>query len=284
MRQVRRLLPFVLVFSLTANALSWNDTGHMVIAAIAYQHLTPKAKRAADALLRNGDQWSDFLTAACWADDTKSRDTGRWHYVDQYFREDGQATELKPDAENVVWAINKFSLILGDRARTKVERSEALKYLIHFVGDVHQPLHCVSRVSNALPAGDRGGNLFKIKAPKGIVYKPRNLHSLWDVGGGLFDDRFDRSKELSSDSLAPIYQVEKQLDQRFGAAASRNAKNLNPVDWAAEGLKLARASAYPAYDDARIPDAFVESVHELSSKRATTAGYRLAALLNKLLG
>ncbi len=282
MIRIRRVLLVCAAFLMLRPALAWHDTGHMVIAAIAYKRLTPRVKATVDALLQGGDpRSSDFVSAACWADDTKNRTTARWHYIDLYFRSDGVATDLKAEPENVVWAINKFSAQLARKASGKAGRSTALRYLIHFVGDIHQPLHTASFVSIDHPTGDRGGNAFKIKPPHEMPSRPRNLHSLWDSGGGLFSHI---GRPLDSDAHREINTIATQLGDRYQSVAATAARELRPGIWALEGERICESNVYQLEENTVISNGYLETVQDVSSKRATIAGYRLAALLNKILG
>lgn len=279
MRSKRLFFTLAFGLSLLSQGLAWNDTGHMVIASIAYKHLSPTVKQAVDALLADGQPaWCAFVTSAVWADKTKNRDTAPWHYVDQYFLADGRLVELQPGVENVVWAIDRFSLVLKGKSNTKNDRAEALRYLIHFVGDIHQPLHCVSRTSDELPSGDRGGNLFKVRLPSGSVFPAKNLHAVWDFGGGLFADRIDPSNGIEEANR--LNAIAMKLDTKYGSAA-RKSRETDARVWAKEGLKLSRASVYP--ESHELNSAFLKNVETISGKRSVAAGYRLAALLNQLL-
>src|SRR5579872_7031371 len=218
-----RLLPFSLclaVLSISAPALSWHATGHMVVADIAWRNMTDKARAEAKRLVEIDApaKSPDFVTAAVWADDTKTRENGPWHYIDIYFRADGKPTDLKPDAENVVWAIDKFSKVLADKTASDKDRGEALRYLLHFVGDIHMPLHCTARVTDALPKGDAGGNKFIAGPPAGPDEgRPKNLHTVWDSGCGYFpelsrplvDDAKSKLDSLADACLAELSDADK---------------------------------------------------------------------------
>ncbi len=159
MRNLRAVLLLTLI-ALAGSASAWIDTGHMVVASIAYRNLTPKVRQRAEELLKfvADEKSNTFITASCWADDHKNNADREWHYIDLHFRADGTPTaNRKPPTENVVWAIEKFSRVLADKRAKPEERGIALRYLLHFVGDIHQPLHCVARDTDLFPNGDRGG-------------------------------------------------------------------------------------------------------------------------------
>jgi len=156
----RCLLPLAaVVATLPCPALAWGDKGHEIIAAIARDRLTPQARAFVDAILATD---SDTLTApdmvarATWADkwrDSGHRETASWHFVDLELSAPKLATacfnfpkpsdppSAGPSQDCVVDKIDEFEKELGDPGTAPAERLLALKYLLHFVGDVHQPLH-----------------------------------------------------------------------------------------------------------------------------------------------
>ncbi len=128
---------------------------------------------------------SNFVTAAVWADDFKTAlGTGGWHYIDIPISLDGTSTNggFYPPS-NVVYAINLCITNLQNRPLNLSNRAVALRYLIHFFGDITQPLHCSTGVSATETGGDAGGNFFSIGG--GTWSK---LHFLWDDGGGYLTD------------------------------------------------------------------------------------------------
>jgi hypothetical protein len=265
--------------------MAWTDTGHMLVAAIAEDNLKPDVKKEV-SLLFVGDmdaKTNNFITAACWADDTKSeKKTGAWHYINLHFRTDGKSTSNKPEAENAVWAINQLSKVLADGNETKAKRLEALKYIIHFVGDLHQPLHCVARDTDADPKGDRGGNAFKITPPDGMQPSPNNLHFLWDLGGGLFP-RIARPM-FSSSTIATFVDLKTRITMQNPMKSFPQVSVLDPMTWANEGLELAKSTVYKL-DENTVPSSeYFKTCQKVSAQQVALGGYRLAALLNKLLG
>src|SRR6202035_476843 len=144
----------------SAHAQAWGDLGHRVTALIAYRHLTPKARTALDALLRSdGDTLTrpDFADRATWADKYRNanRETAAWHFInieidhpdlaracfDFLAQGMGQLASAGRAEDCVVNKIDEFTAELRSAATTPAERLLALKFLIHFIGDVHQPLH-----------------------------------------------------------------------------------------------------------------------------------------------
>lgn len=147
---------------------AWGPQGHMVVAQVAENNLTPAAKKAVARLLDN-DSLADV---ANWADQVKSQPewthTKSWHFLDLADGEDYSHVEHSQNGD-VVMAITDMVKALKDQRTNPEEKSNALKFIVHFMGDIHQPLH-IGRPD------DRGGNDFK------VVFEGRktNLHSLWD--------------------------------------------------------------------------------------------------------
>lgn len=277
----------ILLAAATA-ALAWVDTGHMVVAAIAEGRLKPEVLKTCQDLLKTGptDRTQGFIEGACWPDDAKNQTTGPWHYIDLAFRTDGKPTKTKPDELNVVWAIEHFSAILKDSANTPQERAEALRYLIHFVGDIHQPLHATTRESDEHPDGDRGGNDFKIVPGdvfSGMERPPRNLHQVWDLGGGLFQPV---QRPLDPESKGRILiQAQNIASRNPMSKFVLQRKDTNPMDWAKESQELAKTVVYHGIAPGDEPTVgYVAICKTVCAQRAALAGYRLADLLNRLLG
>ena len=173
-----------------APAAAWGDLGHRVTALIAYRHLLPTARAQLDALLASdGDPLTapDFASRATWADKYRNghRETAAWHFVDIEIDHPelqsacngfpvltvDQIASQGPAQDCVVNKIEEFSAELSDLRTPPAERLLALKFLIHFVGDLHQPLHAADHQ-------DRGGNCIALTPPQ---RQQSNLHAYWDV-------------------------------------------------------------------------------------------------------
>ena len=282
-----RFLGIALALVTTQAAFAWNELGHMVAASIAYGRLAPSVKTECDRLLAIGGNGKaqTFIDAGPWADDVRRErpETGPWHYINYHFRTDGKATELQPEPENVEVAIAQQLNILKDHSQSDATRADALRFIIHFVGDAHQPLHAVARDTDEHPSGDKGGNDFLITAPEGLTPKPKNLHSLWDAGCGLFAGRRS-TRPLSATKLAEVNIFAEQLVGNYRAVVIEAAKDLNPHTWTQEGLALAKAQVYGLSENATPDESYLNKGREIAGKRIVLAGLRLSSLLNKALG
>jgi hypothetical protein len=235
---------------------SWGRTGHSTIGLIAAKHLTPKATAAVTALL-NGQSLADV---ASWADDHRSPTTAPWHFINVElglsFDDFSKQVERMEDVYTV---LQKQEAIIADNNASPDDRAKALKFIVHFVGDMHQPMH-VSR------AEDKGGNTIQVRYDG----QGTNLHSLWDtkllehagLSTGQLVVEFDKAtpaqiKKWQSDPQIvwawESYQISSQL---YGEIE----KNETVID--------------EAYYNAHIP---------IVENRMEKAGIRLAGLLNRIL-
>ncbi|HMJ24568.1 MAG TPA: S1/P1 nuclease [Pyrinomonadaceae bacterium] len=272
-------------------SLGWGAGGHMMTASIAFRRLNPRAKAQAQALLAIPIEPSsvcpptwcvDFVHASHWADDLrpfpefdhfKPR-----HFIDQPFSMDGTPVPAYlADPDNIVKALGDNVEILKTSTDKKAQ-AQALRFIIHFVGDIHQPLHAAVRIDRDHPDGDRGGNLVKIK----VGGKDTNLHSYWDGGIGSFPK--------SGPNFAPP-----PLSEIGPAAAKATAGNpatdpklklKKPFDyqgWANESFVLAKDVAYQGMTNGVEPTpAYNSKALMVARRRVAWGGYRLAALLNAI--
>jgi hypothetical protein len=268
-------------FSLARPALAWNAEGHMIVAQIAYNHLNPALKAQCDALIAmpvayGSSQNSTFVTSACWADDAKSSlGTGIWHYIDLPFSLDGTPTSGVTVAPfDVVQAINLSIATLQSPSTTQSNKAVSLRYLLHFLGDIHQPLHSSTAVSASSPSGDAGGNGFSING------NWNNLHSLWDSGGGYLTDSLPRPLNAVSQSTLDAKVAAVETDYPYAP----NAGTLpNPMDWAVEGRGLAETVAYVGITRNSAPSTtYLNTAQSTTEQRMALGGHRLADLLDTL--
>jgi hypothetical protein len=263
---------------------AWNAEGHMVVAQIAYNHLNPVAKARCDALIaisltNSSAGTSSFVTAACWADDFKTPlGTGIWHYIDLPISLDGTSTSgVAADSFDVVKAINLCITNLQSATVAQSNKAVCLRYLIHFVGDIQQPLHCSTGVSASHPAGDAGGNSFSITGPSWS-----NLHSLWDAGGGFLVDFLTRPLSIANQNTlaAKVALIEADYPYNYGT----NPGNIpDPMAWAQEGKNLAATVSYVGVTQNASPStAYLNTAMATTEQRLATGGHRLADLLNTL--
>lgn len=261
---MRRPLLLLLLCFLVAQASAWSRDGHRIVGELAQRQLKPAALAEVRRLLA-GEPEPTLAGVAAWADEVRAAEKGRsltdrWHYIN--FK-GGDCSYVPardcPDGGCVVGAINRQFLALADRARPDAERRDALKYLVHFVGDVHQPLH-------ASPKTDQGGNDYQVN----FRGKGGNLHGVWD-----------RTILEQRGLAAPVYAAKLAAGAPMAADPTRRSDR-PAVDWALESCRIVRdGQLYPARRV--IDETYIETHRPLAEQRLRQAGSRLADMLNHAL-
>jgi hypothetical protein len=270
-------------------ALGWGAGGHMMVASIALKRLNPRAKAQALALLERPinpaavtTKSMDFINAAHWADDLRpfaEFDSFKaLHFIDHPFSTDGTTlpTDL-PEPDNIVKALQDNVNILKTSS-DKDAQAQALRFIIHFVGDIHQPLHCATRVDSANPEGDRGGNLVSIM----VGTKKTNLHSYWDGGIGSFPPTGPNFAPPPLSKIGPAVAIAIKGNPATDPKIKLNDP-FNFSGWADESFALAQSVAYKGVVKGGTPSATYNAASlKVVRKRVAWGGYRLAALLNAI--
>jgi len=238
---------FAAVLFCPSHAWAWGCEGHQVIAYIAEHELTPTALSQADTLLNSiaidihrnctvSPGTTPMSDAATWADDVRfiRSKTAPWHFIDVPLDHAGEDPMQWCNNDCVLSALkNQLAILRDDSAGESTERVEALRFIIHFVGDVHQPLH-------AATDADRGGNCDPVTfdrkphASRGS-YSPE-LHGIWDTQ--MVAELGDKSQVDDAQSLAQL------LDKEITDSERGSWNNSTPTDWAIESTKFAVSTAY----------------------------------------
>jgi hypothetical protein len=314
MLKLRQLIAVSLcLFLFSSSSHAWFGFGHMAVAYVAYQHLTPaKRVRVAQLLKKNPlykTTWKAlipagtckcqedlmlFMIAATWPDEIKSDSTYQddgpeggnrppndpsasqnigysdhnrhkyWHFVDTPFTQDGTPLPPLPNP-------NAESEIATLRQTLASQKSDDLKsydlvWLLHLVGDVHQPLHSSTRVSAAGPAGDNGGNNVKLNDPR------KHLHTFWDG--------------LPGDSANPAAAI--VYAQALAPADPALASKTDASVWTKESFDIARTFVYsgpigPGDGPFTLTPEYRDQARMIADQRVALAGERLANLINQEL-
>lgn len=251
-------------------AAAWGPQGHRLVAELAWEQLTPQAKAQIEPLLHDEPEptlpgianWADRLRGS---DPDLGRRSAAWHYVniDRDINGDNcvySPSRDCPEGNCVVDAIPTQARLLTDPSQPDAARTQALKFVVHFIGDIHQPLH-------AGHARDKGGNTFQVN----LDGKGSNLHRLWDSGllntAELDDDRY--LERLRATPVDPANVV---------AFASLTARAAN---WAEQSCALVVTPGfYPA--QAKIGDEYVQQWLPVAEQQLRLGGARLASVLNQL--
>lgn len=160
----------VLGIALSSSAMAWGGDGHRIIAMLGEAQLSPAERKEVNRLLALEPR-ETLASISTWADEHRNPATAAWHYIN--FPRDSCSYEANrdcPDGKCVVAAIEKQLEVLKNDADDK-KRLISLKYLVHLIGDIHQPLHSGYR-------DDRGGNTYQLQA----FMRGSNLHAFWDSG------------------------------------------------------------------------------------------------------
>jgi S1/P1 Nuclease len=212
-------------------AFSWWENGHRTVARIAAANLTPAARVRVARILNvpdNPGAIADALAvASTWADETKNEThTGEWHYIDLTLQDSKSDILKRCEKNNCVSArIRLFaSQLSGHKTEGRWSELDALRFLVHFVGDVHQPMHAVSDA-------DLGGNCERLEPPIGDA---KNLHALWD---GQIIEAMDASDRDLAENLQKYFSA---LDE----ARQKEFSGGDVDDWVWESHKLAQEDIY----------------------------------------
>ena len=292
---------YVAVISLTAacgwlvttRAPAWGPEGHEIVSEIALYYLTPTARATVDEIL-GPYKLSDYDVAS-WPDAIRGNkdyrelypNNGRWHYIDfdaGLWYDDNFRLELPENGNDIVTQILRWRDELKNGRLEGERRLDALRFLVHFVGDVHQPLHCAFRY------GDQGGNMLPVNSFTGRNYSfgpetemdyPPSLHSTWDeyliqelVGGRKTKD------------------VVKAMQKEIHRDQVRQWLHDDVMQWAIDGYWIARKKAYRMSDGEKVPykwsrpgmdltsDNYIDTQLPIVAEQLQKAGVRLACMLN----
>ena len=250
----RACVVLALLLSAPSSLFAWGSNGHRIVGRIAMNHLTDEAARAVECLL--GPEGLD--QASTWPDEIRSdpnwKKADPWHFLSIDDAETLETTARDP-AGDVLEAIQRFTAVLRDPQATRESKQEALSFLVHIVGDIHQPLHVGRRA-------DHGGNSVKV-----IWFKEEsNLHTVWDSG------MIDNERLSFSEFAAFIDHPTLQELQTW--------QNSAPADWANESKAL-RDRVYQI-GDGKLSYEYVYRNIPLVKRRLLQGGVRLAGLLNSI--
>jgi len=260
MNKLRAGLAFVLALAAPSRGFGWGPEGHRVIVILAEQYMRSETLARAKELL--GSQ--SLEDASLWADDEARSQpaTASWHYINIPLAD--SQMDLARDCPNgacVVAKTGDFLAVLADPDSSRASKAEALRFILHLVGDLHQPLHCADD-------HDRGGNA------RQVIFDGRldNLHWVWDTG---------LLEHISRDEEALARQMERRVTDEEQEAWKQGSLG----DWALQSHRLAQ-TAYrrlghknPAVIDA----AYERQADPVVDLQLERAGVRLAYVLDQNL-
>lgn len=285
------------------NSISWNATGHRITAAIAWDNLTPNAKKNIISILKQAPQDSEitdmydeneemadkyfFMNVAYWPDVVRDRKKqnryqkyhkGNWHYIGSYWKQTDEGpvkTDGLVEDENVVERIEYFRKSLADPKTSNQEKAIQIAWVLHLIGDIHNPLHNTSRVTDETPDGDLGGNSFVL----GDSW-PWNLHAYWD---GIIDLSAPKEDDVSEFDYY-MTQVSKITDEHPKDDYSEFIMNQDAAAWNEEGKYITMTEVYPQdLKQNELPSKeYQERAYELAQQAMAISGYRMAEFLNEI--
>lgn len=246
-------------FVMPSRAFAWGPKGHQIVALIAETHLNASARDKIKAILPKNDT---LATAAVWPDEVRNAlpQMNPLHYVDVPNGSSSYDRERDcPQRNCIVEAVTWFLNVLKSSDSPLAEKQVALDYLVHLVGDLHQPLHIGF-------LDDAGGTVTEVT----LEGKTQTLHELWDDG-------MLQTEKGTAQAMA------KQLDEGFGTDNQTAWQSGTPSDWANESLTLTIEYVYPIPETHEISEEYVKRAVPILHRRLAQAGIRLAWLLNEAL-
>jgi S1/P1 Nuclease len=269
-RAIRSTLAFATLFCITLQSWAWGREGHRLTALVAEQYLTPETKAQIAELLHR----ETIAGVAPWADEFRldHPETAGWHYVDipkgeRFDRKrdcpEPAANPTSPWRDCVTDRILFFEGRLGDTSLSPSERAQALKFLVHFIGDIHQPFHTYG--------DDRGGNGISVTFLGSSIcgtFKC-NLHAVWD-------DQIIEDQNLSE---------KKYTERLLQEIKDNNWERLSggePTTWANASHHYAEEAVAP--NGALITHVYVAEESKIVDAELALGGLRLARVLNRILG
>jgi len=313
MKTARHLMVVLaLVAAVSTPAYCWDKYGHMLIAEVAYESMTPAARTQVDSILSTlaadphvsglEDKYRPYnaVTVAAWMDDMRMSRTdtaaghtaefNTWHYIDL---PDGAVTAAevkaqfdKTDAPNAYEVlVDKCMKAINDPSMAAADRVRYIGMFFHLAGDIHQPLHAIGRL--------KGGNDYKIDPlpaydPGPDAWHISNLHAFWD--NAYRYDGIDGQVKV----VCPYLDMPRTIEPGKGDAKvivdtiilpylpTDKAKlaEKNPAVWAVESHDVATSFAFPKDNGAALSADYVHRAHVIACARMALAGWRMAQVLN----
>ncbi|MFV0389587.1 MAG: S1/P1 nuclease [Pyrinomonadaceae bacterium] len=317
MKTKRYIAHFLLVLTYLFSysyAYGWDNAGHALSAAIAWDKMTPETREAVFKIIMSAPEDSDlsvpfnfynsmslhskqrdlFMYAANWADNIKDRsfknryrkyNHSTWHYSDIFWKdEEGRAVVLENfDGEGgeAVTKLYEFEATMRDPKAEDSAKAIALAWFVHVAGDLHNPLHNASRITTTEPKGDQGGNLFILRENVPNGQRGVNLHSFWD---GLITNN-DKRKNDQCDSDY-ITAIAKRLEKKYPEQKMGDLETGKYKEWNQEEFKLLEAVVYtPTLQRNQMPEKkYTKTALKTAERNLALAGYRIAATLNAIFG
>ncbi|OGT43214.1 MAG: hypothetical protein A3F13_06205 [Gammaproteobacteria bacterium RIFCSPHIGHO2_12_FULL_40_19] len=279
--RIKMLFLWLLCF-FTTSVFAWGSVGHRLVAQIAYDQLTPQAKKQIDALtdVMFHSRYPDarFARASTWPDTIRQQapQYSPWHFISLPIVKDNVTPPALENNNNVVWAIARAEKIVSDPSENNARRAKYLSFLVHFIGDIHQPLHCATLYDHQFLHGDRGGNDFPIASSVS-----NNLHWFWDEGVGLFASNPGQYQ-------FHYYEIQTMANQWMKdyprAYFTKQLQEQSPMQWAKDSHHIANTVVYQIQPNTKPSQTYIQNGQTIVREQVVLAGYRLADVLNRIFG
>ena len=297
-----------------SSTFAWDEVGHKITAQIAWQRMSPEVRdkvfqillkapedshlsvfydafnARSEAIKRRelflfASKWSDFIRNRSFKIRNKKYNNSNWHYGSIFWsQKNGKSAILKNFKGAGGLAIAKlhdFEKILRDPKKNDDEKAIALAWFLHLGGDIHNPLHNASRVTETEKTGDQGGNLFvfrqRTKTQRGL-----NLHGFWD---SIIRNGVKRKKDAWDTNY--ITPIAKKIVKKFPFSKMKNRLKLSEYEsWNMEGYKLLAEKVYTSeITRNQIPSKkYRKKAFKIAQEQLALAGYRLGETLNQIFG
>lgn len=310
----RLLLGAIFLTFFAISGFAWDDVGHKISGYIAWQRMSPAARENVIKILRsapedaqlstfymsNGPEPEEvrkrefFMLVTTWADIVRDRafplryknyHKGNWHYDDTFWKQvDGKVEELTglPEGGVAVAKLNDFDKLIRDASAKDADKAIAIAWIMHILGDLHQPLHTSARVTDLEPKGDQGGNLFLLSPKDAPRERQLNLHWFWDsiVGRNIpiKDDACERDyvEEIAERFMKkyPFASVQSKLKVGDYQALQQESFAYNPTDvFSADLIRFSPPS-----------EKYKKNAFRVAEQQIAMAGYRMGELFNNVFG
>ncbi|HXG85819.1 MAG TPA: S1/P1 nuclease [Pyrinomonadaceae bacterium] len=302
------IVNFIFVSSVSA----WDDTGHKVTAYIAWRQMTPEVRAETVKLLlaapedshlsvyypagsrsRESKELELFMVASTWSDIIRDRDfkaryekyhQGPWHYADIFWKQIGGKAEIMENRSEglAIVKLYDFEKNLKDDSVSDAEKAINLAWFLHVGGDVHNPVHNASRITEIEPKGDQGGNLFLLSPANSQGGDRVNLHSYWD---SIL--RRNMARENDACDSEYIASIAKKITKRHPYSQMKNRLKLGDFkEWNNEGFNLLNQVVYSdTLKRGELPSKkYQNRAFANGQEQIALAGYRLGEMLNRIFG
>ena len=277
------LLIILLGLIFTNQVGSWNSECHMIVAQIAYNYSNSTVMEIVNSQSKIYynfyPAYSDNLSVSTWPDFIKEDNIeyfSTWHYIDTPYNPFNISNVINASDINIIWAMKQINDSYIKRTDS-FNYGLSIRFLIHLVGDIHQPMHNINLFSPEYPNGDNGGNKFIIKYNN----ETTNLHMFWDNCGDLYTSLY--TFPLNESAIESIKIIANEIINDYSEFGPINLYDYDFEKWSQESYDVAARYAYgPVLNNNTITNNYVNQTRNLCKYQLYIAGFRLASLFNYL--